>query len=95
MLYMFTTENFKQYAVLKAMGATPRLLLTMIFTQAGVCALLATEFGLGLCGVIGHMALDAGYPFRMMWITPLIGTGDNPSRERDSGGDQRPSGNTA
>jgi putative ABC transport system permease protein len=74
MLYMFTTENFMQYAVLKAMGATPRLLLIMIFAQAGVCALLGTGFGLGLCGVIGQMALDAGYPFRMMWFTPLIGT---------------------
>jgi hypothetical protein len=31
----------------------------------------------------------------MMWITPLIGTRDGPSPERDSGGDQRPSGNTA
>jgi putative ABC transport system permease protein len=56
------------------MGATSRLLLIMIFAQAGVCALLGTGFGLGLCGVIGQMALDAGYPFRMMWFTPLIGT---------------------
>jgi|SRR5215472_4609519 len=74
MLYMFTTENLKQYAVLKAMGATSRLLLAMIFAQAGVCALLGTGFGLGLCGVIGQLASDAGYPFRMMWFTPLIGT---------------------
>lgn len=74
MLYIFTTENFRQYAVLKAMGATPRLLLIMIFAQAGVCALLGTGFGLGLCGIIGQMALAAGYPFRMMWFTPLIGT---------------------
>ena len=36
MLYMFTTEALRQYAVLKAMGATSRLLLAMIFVQAGV-----------------------------------------------------------
>jgi putative ABC transport system permease protein len=46
----------------------------MIFAQAGLCAVLGTGFGLGLCGVIGQIAADAGYPFRMMWFTPLIGT---------------------
>jgi putative ABC transport system permease protein len=74
MLYMFTTESLKQYAVLKAMGATSKLLLAMIFAQSGTCALLGTGFGLGLCGILGQMATDAGYPFRMMWFTPLIGT---------------------
>ncbi len=74
MLYMFTEENLKQYAVLKTMGATSKLLLTMIFVQVGLCALLGTAFGLGLCGVVGQIAADAaGYPFRMMWFTPLIG----------------------
>ena len=73
MLYMFTTEALRQYAVLKAMGATSRLLLAMIFVQAGLCAVLGTGLGLGLCAIIGQMAVDAGYPFRMMWFTPLIG----------------------
>src|SRR4030088_155693 len=74
MLYMFTTESLKQYAVLKAMGASSRLLLTMIFVQAGLCAFLGTGIGLGLCGVIGQLAsVKADYPFRMMWFTPLLG----------------------
>ena len=73
MLYMFTTEALKQYAVLKAMGATSRLLLAMIFVQAGLCALLGTGLGLGLCAIIGQIAVEADYPFRMMWFTPLIG----------------------
>jgi putative ABC transport system permease protein len=74
MLYMFTEENLKQYAVLKAMGATPRLLLTMILAQAGLCALLGTGLGLGLCAIIGQIAAaEADYPFRMMWFTPLFG----------------------
>ena len=55
------------------MGATSNLLLSMIFVQAGVCALLGTGLGLGLCGIIGRIAAEAGYPFRMMWFTPLIG----------------------
>lgn len=74
MLYMFTYENLNQYAVLKAMGATSRLLLTMIFVQAGICALLGTGIGLGLCGLAGEAVSMAGYPFRMMWFTPLFGT---------------------
>jgi len=53
MLYTFTTEYLKQYAVLKALGATTRLLLAMIFVQAGVCALLGTGLGLGRCASRG------------------------------------------
>jgi hypothetical protein len=45
MLYIFTTENLWQYAVLSAMGAEPRVLLTMIFAQAGLCGLLGTGMG--------------------------------------------------
>ncbi len=73
MLYMFTQENLRQYAVISAMGAPPRMLLTMIFAQAGLCGLLGTGLGLGLCGLIGEAAVAAGYPFRMMWYTPLMG----------------------
>jgi putative ABC transport system permease protein len=74
MLYLFTTEALRQYAVLKAMGATSRLLLAMIFVQAGLCALLGTGLGLGLCAIVGQIAVQADYPFRMMWFTPLIGS---------------------
>jgi len=73
MLYMFTYENLKQYAVLKAMGASRQLLLTMIFVQAGLCAILGTGIGVGLCAVIGQAVAALGYPFRMMWFTPLFG----------------------
>lgn len=73
MLYMFSYENLKQYAVLKAMGASRRLLLTMVFVQAGVCALLGTGLGVGLCALVGEVVASAGYPFRMMWFTPLFG----------------------
>jgi FtsX-like permease family protein len=45
MLYMFTRENLKQYAVLKAMGATSKLLLAMVFVQTGLRALLGTGIG--------------------------------------------------
>ncbi|WP_026840048.1 ABC transporter permease [Citrifermentans bremense] len=74
MLYIFTQENLRQYAVLTAMGTTPRVLLLMVFAQAGVCALIGTGLGIGLCGIAGEAAVMAGYPFRMMWYTPLFGS---------------------
>jgi len=74
MLYMFTEDNLKQYAVLKTMGASTRLLLTMILAQAGLCAVLGTGLGLGLCALVGQLATsEADYPFRMMWFTPVLG----------------------
>ena len=73
MLFMFTNENLRQYAVFKAMGATAQLLLAMIFVQAGLCAVLGTGLGLGLCAIVGEIATQAEYPFRMMWFTPIIG----------------------
>ena len=74
MLYMFTREALKQYAVLKAMGANSRMLLSMIFAQTGLCALLGTGLGLGLCAIVGQLAIwEFDYPFRMMWFTPVVG----------------------
>ncbi len=73
MLYMFTYENQKQYAVLKAMGATGQTLLKMIFVQSALCAFLGTGIGLGLCGIVGEIVGPFGFPFRMMWFTPLVG----------------------
>ncbi len=73
MLYMFTYENLRQYAVLKAMGTSRRTLLSMIFFQASVCAFLGAGIGIGLCALIGAGAATIDFPFRMMWFTPLLG----------------------
>lgn len=75
MLYMFTHENLRHYAVLSAMGAAPRTLLVMVFAQAAVCAAIGAGVGVGLCAVIGEAAATTGYPFRMMWFTPVFGVG--------------------
>jgi putative ABC transport system permease protein len=75
MLYMFTYENLGQHAVLKAMGTGPKTLTAMIFMQAVVSAVLGTGMGLGLCALVGQAASSAfGYPFRIMWFTPLAGS---------------------
>ena len=75
MLYMFTTDSLRQYAVLKAMGADSRLLLTMVLVQSGACAILGIGLGLGLCAVVGKIAMvEFDYPFRMMWFNPVLGS---------------------
>jgi putative ABC transport system permease protein len=73
MMFMFTTENLKYYAVFNAMGATPRLLLTMICVQTVLCALLGTGLGLGLCSLAGRVFAAYHFPFRMMWFAPVVG----------------------
>ncbi len=73
MLYMFTYENLKQYAVIKAMGASNSMLLKMVFIQAGSSAFLGAGIGVGLCAVIGKFVSVIEFPFRLMWFTPLVG----------------------
>jgi putative ABC transport system permease protein len=74
MLYMFTFESLKHYAVLKAMGATPGLLIAMILTQGSLCALIGSGLGFGVCAIVGEAAARvADYPFRLMWFNPLAG----------------------
>ena len=73
MLYMFTVESLPQYAVLSAMGARRASLLAMVFTQAGVSALIGTGLGFGACAIAGQFAQVAGYPFRLLWFTPILG----------------------
>lgn len=73
MMFMFTTENLKYYAVLNAMGASTRTLLMMICVQAALCALLGTGLGLGLCALAGRVFVSFNFPYRMMWFAPVVG----------------------
>jgi putative ABC transport system permease protein len=73
MMFMFTTENLKFYAVLNAMGATSRALLGVILVQAGLCALIGTGLGLGVCAIAGRIFGAYHFPYRMMWFAPVFG----------------------
>ena len=74
MLYLFTRENHRHYAVLKALGAPSPALVAMVLGQTGVCALVGTGLGLGACAIAGWGVLALGFPFRMMWFAPIAGT---------------------
>lgn len=95
LLFMFTYERQAQYAVLKALGATPSTLVRMVLAQATVCALIGTGLGLGLCGIAGEVVLRLGFPFRMMWFTPAARHSRRAAGVRCSGGDQPASGDEA
>ncbi len=73
MMFMFTNENMKYYAVLNAMGATARQIVAMVFAQAAICALLGAGLGLGLCVIAGSIFTAYGFPFRLMWFAPVLG----------------------
>ncbi len=75
MLYMFTYENLKQYAILKAIGASQNLLISTVFLQAFVSAAISAGIGIGFCSLVGDFLFVSqfDYPFRMMWFAPVIG----------------------
>jgi len=73
MLYMFTYENLRQYAVLKAMGASSKQLVAMVFTQALIGVIVGSGIGIGICALLGESVASADFPFRMMWFAPLLG----------------------
>lgn len=73
MLYMFTYENLRQYALLKAMGASIGTLRMMILMQACISASIGTGLGLGVCAIVGEVVARMDFPFRLMWFGPVLG----------------------
>ena len=73
MLYMFTYENIKQYAVLKAIGASSTQLRDMIFTQVFISAIAGSGIGVGIAAILAQIVSSPTFPFRMMWFAPLVG----------------------
>ena len=73
--YLFTVENLKQFAALKAMGTSNSKLLGMIMLQAGVVAFLGYSLGIGMAAIFGELTKNAPQlGFFMPWQV-LVGTG--------------------
>ena len=73
MLYMFTQDHFKQYAILKAMGTTSAQLQKMIWSQVFVSAFIGSGMGVGVCTLFGALISGVDFPYRLMWFAPLLG----------------------
>lgn len=70
MLYMFTKENARYYATLKAIGASNLLLTRMVLAQAMIAGAMGLGLGVGACVAFGlSMNAATGFPFRVAWPT--------------------------
>lgn len=58
--YQFTLENLRQFAVLKAMGATRGLLIRLMLMQAVVAGLIAFGIGVGAASIISWFGRKPG-----------------------------------
>lgn len=75
MLYMFTRENARYYATLRAIGATPVRLMSMVVSQSLFAGAVGFGLGIGVCAIIGTLLAQGGFPFRILPITPIaVGT---------------------
>ncbi len=58
--YQFTTENIRHYAVLRAMGASRRMMIGMVFLQAGWAGLVGFGIGVGITSGFSLMSRQPG-----------------------------------
>jgi putative ABC transport system permease protein len=70
LLYMFTHDNLRQYAALKAMGLPDRTLVLMVVVQALTVGSIGYGLGIGGSSLVGYLANDR-IPFRLFWATPI------------------------
>ncbi|QYM78785.1 ABC transporter permease [Horticoccus luteus] len=73
MMFMFTHQNLRAYAVLQAMGAQVSTLLGVVWLQAAICGAIGTGLGLGLCTLAGAVFTRLDFPFHMLWFAPVAG----------------------
>lgn len=72
LLYLFTNENLRYYAVLKALGASNWLVLLMVTTQAALAGSTGYGLGIGLSTAIGTFAKSDAMPYRIMTSTLIF-----------------------
>jgi putative ABC transport system permease protein len=74
-LYQFTSDNIRHFAVLKAMGATRRVLVGMVGAQALTVGLIGYGIGVGIAGAFGmagrqpEAQLVAYFPWQLMALS--------------------------
>lgn len=74
-LYQFTSDNIRHFAVFKAMGASRRRLVGMVVTQALTVGLIGYGIGVGIAGAFGLIGrqptaqLVAYFPWQLMAIS--------------------------
>lgn len=69
LLYLFTNENLRYYAVLKTLGATDFVVLKMILVQAVLACATGFGLGIGFSAMVGSLAKSDAMPYKLLWIT--------------------------
>ena len=73
--YMFTIENLRQFGTLKAMGASNRRIVGMVFFQAMLVGVIGYGIGIGMASFFGEIAArNSRLAFLLPWQV-LAGTG--------------------
>lgn len=73
--YNFTIDNLRQFAALKAMGATSWALLSMVLLQALLVGAIGYGIGVGVASTFGIISRNSELAFRMQWQILLISAG--------------------
>jgi putative ABC transport system permease protein len=69
LLYLFTSDNLRYYATLKALGATDMTIVGMVAVQAATCGALGYGMGLGLSTLLSRLISAKAMPYLLMWPT--------------------------
>lgn len=72
LLYLFTSDNLRYYATLKALGATDGVIVRMVMVQAAVCGVLGYGLGMGLSTTLSRMMSTKVMPYLLMWPTMVL-----------------------
>ena len=70
--YLFTVDNLKQFAALKAMGATNGKIVRMILLQAAVVGLIGYGLGVGISTFVADRAGGGGGEVEFFVWWPLL-----------------------
>lgn len=70
--YSFTADNMKYFGTLRAMGATPGLLIKMLLLQALIVGLIGYGLGVGLASCTRFIAANSELAFRLPWQLPVF-----------------------
>lgn len=69
LLYLFTNENLRYYAVLKTLGATDMVVLRMILVQALLACSTGYGLGIGFSASVGTLIKSDAMPYSLVPLT--------------------------
>jgi putative ABC transport system permease protein len=72
LLYLFTSDNLRYYATLKALGTSDGAIVRMVIVQAALCGALGYGMGLGLSTTLARLISQKAMPYLLVWPSVSI-----------------------